>query len=53
MKEYTTKFKKMVIMLGISPKNLDIVIKYLGGLHVHLLKKVILFKPRTINEAYV
>jgi hypothetical protein len=30
VKEYTTEFKKMEIMLGISPKNPDILLKYLG-----------------------
>jgi hypothetical protein len=40
-------------MLGISPKNLDVLLKYLGGLHSHLWKQVMLFKPRTIDEACV
>jgi len=43
----------MDIMLGISPKNLIIFLKYLGGLHNHLQKQVILFKPRTIDEPSV
>lgn len=30
-KVYTTKFRKMVIMIAISPMNLDILLKYLGG----------------------
>jgi hypothetical protein len=38
-------------MLGISPKNLDVLLKYLGGLHSHLRRQVMLFKPRTIDEA--
>jgi hypothetical protein len=51
--EYTTEFRKMAIMLGISPKNPDALLKYLGGLHNHLRKKVILFKPSTMDEACV
>jgi hypothetical protein len=36
VQEYTTEFRKMAIMLGISPKNPDVLLKYLGGLHSHL-----------------
>jgi hypothetical protein len=41
----------MAIMLGISPKNLDVLLKYLGGLHSHLRRQVMLFKPRIVDEA--
>jgi hypothetical protein len=40
-------------MLGVSPKYLNIVLKYLGGLHSHLRGQIILFKPKTIDGAYV
>jgi hypothetical protein len=53
VQEYTIEFRKMAIMLGISPKNLDVVLKYLGGLHNHLQKQVMLFKPRTMDEACI
>jgi hypothetical protein len=53
VQEYTNEFKKMDIMLGISPKNRDVLLKYLGGLHNHLQNKVILFKSKTIDEACV
>jgi hypothetical protein len=43
----------MAIMLGISPKNPNVLLKYLGGLHSHLQNQVILFKPRTTDEACV
>jgi len=49
----TTEFRKMTIMLGISPKNPDVLLKYLGGLHLHLREKVMLFKPKTMDEACV
>jgi hypothetical protein len=39
--------------MGISPKNLDVFLKYLGGLHSHFQNQVMLFKPKTIDEAYV
>jgi hypothetical protein len=43
----------MTIMLGISPKNPNLLLEYLGGLNNHLRKQVILFKPRTVDEACV
>ena len=36
VQEYTTRFRKMAIKLCISPKNPDVLLKYLGGLHNHL-----------------
>ena len=36
VQEYTIEFRKMAIMLGISPKIPDVLLKYLGGLHSHL-----------------
>jgi hypothetical protein len=53
VREYTIEFKKLAMMLGISPKNLDVLLKYPGGLHSHLRKQVIFFKPRTVDEACV
>jgi hypothetical protein len=53
VQEYTTEFKKMAIMLGISTKNPDVLLKYLGGLHNHLQKQVMLFNPMAIGEACV
>jgi hypothetical protein len=53
VQEYTTEFKKMAIMMGISPKNPDVLLKYLGGLHNHLRKQVMFFDPRITDEACV
>ena len=53
MQGYTTEFRKMAIMLGISPKNPDVLLKYLGGLHHHLREQVMLFKPKMVDEACV
>jgi hypothetical protein len=53
VQEYTTEFRKMAIMLGISPKNPYVLLKYLGGLHSHLQKQVMLFRPRTMDEVCV
>lgn len=40
-------------MLGISPNNLYVLLNYLGGLHHHLREKLMLFKPKLVNEACV
>lgn len=42
----------MTIMLGIYPMNLY-VLKYLGVLNRHLQNQVILFNPRSVDEACV
>jgi hypothetical protein len=41
----------MAIMLGISPKNLNVLLKYVGGMHSHLRKKMMHFKKRIVDEA--
>ena len=45
--------RKMAIMFGISPNNPNVLLKYLGGLHCHLCEKVMLFKPKLVDEACV
>ena len=52
VQEQITEFKKMAIM-GISPKNPYVLLKYLGGLNNHIWRQVILFNYRFIDEAYV
>jgi hypothetical protein len=53
VKDYTTEFQKMDIMPIISPKKPNVLLKYLGGLHNHFLKKVMLLNPRIFDEIYV
>jgi hypothetical protein len=53
VKEYTNEFRKKEIMVGLSPKNPYIFIKYLWDIKIHLWKQVILIKHRTIDEACV
>jgi hypothetical protein len=48
-----TKFWKQDIQLGISPKNPCAIIKYLDGIHNHVQKKVMPFKPRISDDAFV
>jgi hypothetical protein len=42
-----------VIQLGISSKNSKVHIKYLGGLHIDLRMKVIVLKPKSIDQVYM
>jgi hypothetical protein len=51
VKEFTIEFRKMVIVLGISPKNPDILLKYIRVLHSHLWKQLVFFKPKIIDGA--
>ena len=53
MQEYITEFRKMEIMLGVSPKNPNVLLNYLGSLHRHLHEQVMLFKPKLVDEACV
>lgn len=53
MQEYTIEFKNMSIMLGISPKNPYVLLKYLEGLHRHLWEQVMFFKPKSMGEDFV
>ena len=53
VQEYTIEFRKMAIMLHISPKNPNVLLKYLGGLQRHLREQVMFFKPKSVDEACV
>ena len=53
MQEFTAKLKNMDNMLGFSPKNLDVVPKYLWDIQIHLQNKVMIFNPSTIDKACV
>jgi len=50
---YTTKFGNIVIMLGNSPKNPNVLLKHLGGLHHHLREQIMLFKLKLVDKDYV
>jgi len=43
----------MEIMLGISLKNLDVLLKYVEVLHDDIWKQAMLFKPKMVDEACV
>lgn len=40
-------------MLGTSPKNTYVLLKYLGGMYHHMREKVMLLKPKMVDKAYV
>jgi hypothetical protein len=46
-------FRKIEILLGISPKKLDVLLNFLEGLHNDFQNKVLLLKPKIVDEAYV
>lgn len=48
--EYTDDFRNMAIMFDISPKNLYIPLKYLGGPHNPISKRAMFFNPRKIEK---
>jgi hypothetical protein len=50
-REYTIESQKQAIMLGISPNNLDVFLKYLDDIHNHIRRQVIHFKIRDVDEA--
>jgi hypothetical protein len=43
----------MAIILDISPKNLDVFLNYMGGLHSHLRNHMMFFKPRKLDDSCV
>jgi len=47
------QIQKMAMMLDISLKNREVLIKYLRSLHNHLRRNEIYFKPRTVDESCV
>ena len=53
VQEYTREFIKMALMLGISPKNPYVLLKYLGVFHCDLHEKTMFFKPKMVDEAVV
>jgi hypothetical protein len=53
VQEYTIEVQKNGHYVGYISQELDVLLKYLGGLHSHLWRQVMLFKPRIIDEACV
>ena len=53
VQEYTKEFRKMAIILGISPKNPDALLKHLEDLHYHMREQVTFFKPKLMDEGCV
>ena len=43
----------MAIMLGISPENPDVLLKYLGRLHRDLREQVMFSKPKSMDDTCV
>jgi hypothetical protein len=53
VQEFTTEFRKREIQMGVSLKSPDMLVKYLGALLPHIHRKMMLFRPKTIDEANI
>ena len=47
------KFRKQATFLGVSLKDPQNLMKYIGGLHSHLQKTIMLFNPTNIDQVCV
>ena len=46
-------FRKKALSLGIPLYTQETLLKYIGGLHVHLRHSILMFNPCNFDEAYV
>ena len=53
VQEYTMEFRKQATLLGASLKDSQTLMKYIGGLHIHLLRTIMLFNPNNIDQVCV
>jgi hypothetical protein len=53
VQEFTTEFRKRAIQMGVSLKSPEMLIKYVGALLPHIRCQLMLFIPKTIDEASV
>eukprot|EP01018_Ginkgo_biloba_P002772 Gb_08746 [translate_table: standard] len=53
VQDYTTELRKQAIVLGVSLKDPQVLMKYIGGLHSHIKRQVLLFKPTSIDQVSV
>jgi hypothetical protein len=53
VQEFTIELKKRAIQLGVSLKILEKLMKYLGALHYPVQRQLMLFKPKSVDEASV
>jgi hypothetical protein len=48
-----TEFRKRAIHMGVSLKSTDMLVKYLGEFLPHIHRQLMLFRPKTIDEASI
>jgi hypothetical protein len=53
VQEYTDGFRKMALMLDIPLETQETLMKYIGGLPVHIRNIVFMFGPTNLDEVYV
>ena len=51
--EYTQKFRKRALLLGVNLNSQDTLLKYIGGLHSYLKHTIIMFNPNNLDEVCV
>jgi hypothetical protein len=50
VQEYTDGFRKMALMLDIPLQTQETLMKYIGGLSMHIRKNVFMFGPTNLDE---
>jgi hypothetical protein len=53
VQEFTTEFRKRAIQMGVSLKSPNMLVKYLGALLSQIRRQLMLFRPKTIDEASI
>jgi hypothetical protein len=53
VQEFMTEFRKRAIQMGVSLKSPDMLVKYLGELLPQIHRQLMLFRPKTIDEANI
>jgi hypothetical protein len=53
VQEYTDGFQKMALMLDIPLQTQETLMKYIGGLPVHIRNTVFMFGPTNLDEVFV
>jgi hypothetical protein len=53
MQAFTTRFNKREIQMGVSLKSTYMSVKYLATFLPHICRKIMLFRPKTIDETNI
>lgn len=53
VQEYTQEFRKKSLALGIPLYTQETLLKFIGGLHLYLRYKILMFNPKNLDEVCV